>query len=520
MLLIFSLVLIFTNPINAQDNSTEIINHVEQNITTKTDENALQDISNDLEYKISNAHDNEEIILNPGTYKVHNIQITKNITFQGNGNPREVIIDGEEKSSIFLIRNPNVHVTFKNITFINGLTDNFGGAISIDTGNAYVDNCIFINNTALNKTNAGAISNYGTKQNRGYLFVNNSLFMNNHADHDGGAITTCYANCDIYNCVFINNTAVRDGGAIRVSVYGYGNVQDCIFMFNHADEWGGAYYSWSGESNIERCIFMNNTAGTNGGAVMVSGNINIQDSIIMNNDGGETGGSFYIQQPMYDKKTKINVNNNIITNNSSPYGKEVFIKWWDAYNLYTDFNDNDWGDENPNDSEINDPNNVTSRMKVSRTIKSDLFSRLNVNLLDKYSDLIKDFFPENSLENLKNQFHTPQNNENNNKKTNTNKISSNVMKKENSIENKDNKYSNDNLNSKSNINSNINTNVYNQMIIGNSSSHGEDEKAYELNKTGGSVAKQANLDLKYFIAIISIVFILLAIGYKRNKRLE
>lgn len=512
--------MILLNPVNAQDNSTDLINHVEDNVTTIDNNNILQDNSIDLENKINNAQNNEEIVINPGTYKVHNIKITKNITLQGNGNPREVIIDGEEKSSIFLIRSPDVHVTFKNITFINGLTDNFGGAISIETGNVYVDNCIFINNTALKETNAGAISNYGTKQNRGYLFVNNSLFLNNHADHDGGAITTCYANSDIYNCVFINNTAVRDGGAIRVSVYGYGNVQDCIFMFNHADEWGGAYYSWSGESNIERCIFMNNTAGTNGGAVMVSGNINIQDSIIMNNDGGETGGSFYIQQPMYDKKTKINVNNNIITNNSSPYGKEVFIKWWDAYNLYTDFNDNDWGDENPNDSEINDPNNVTSRMKVSRTIKSDLFSRLNVNLLDKYSDLIKDFFPENSLENLKNQFHTPQNNENNNKKTNTNKISSNVMKKEKSIENKDNKYSKDNLNSKSNINSNINTNVYNQMIIGNSSSHGEDDKAYELNKTGGSVAKQTNLDLKYFIAIISIVFILLAIGYKRNKRLE
>lgn len=117
-------------------------------------------------------------------------------------------------------------------------------------------------------------------------------------------VTTCLkiANIKIYNCVFINNSAHRDGGAIRVSVFGYGDVQDCIFMFNHADEWGGAYYSWSGESNIERCIFLNNTAGTNGGAVMVSGNINIEDSIIMNNNGNETGGSFYIQQPVYNKK--------------------------------------------------------------------------------------------------------------------------------------------------------------------------------------------------------------------------
>ena len=504
--------MILINPINAHDNSTDVTTHIKQNITSIDNEEILQDNYIDLESEINNAKENEEIVLEPGTYKVHNIKITKNITLQGKGNPRDIIIDGEEKSSIFLIRSPNVHVTFKNITFINGLTDNFGGAISIETGNVYVDNCIFINNTALDETNAGAISNYGTKKDRGYLFVNNSFFMNNHADHDGGAITTCYANSDIYNCVFINNTAVRDGGAIRVSVYGYGNVQDCIFMFNHADEWGGAYYSWSGESNIERCIFMNNTAGTNGGAVMVSGNINIEDSIIVNNDGGETGGSFYIQQPMYDQKTVINVHNNIITNNSSPYGKEVFIKWWDAYNLYTNFNDNDWGDENPNDSEINDPNNVTSRMKVSRTIKSDLFSRLNVDLLDKYSDLIKEFFPENSLKNLKDKFYTPKDNKTITKNTDKTENHKDVVKTENIMNN-----TNENQNSDSDLNSqNSNPNINNP--ISGSSPVGEDNKAYELKKTRKSVTKQTNLDLKYFVPIIVVVLILLAIGYKRHEK--
>lgn len=479
-----------------------------------SNDNILSDSSSDLENRINNANNNEIILIEPGTYKIHNIKLTKNLTLQGNGNPREVIIDGEEKSSIFLIRSPSVHVTFKNITFINGLTDNFGGAISIETGNVYVDECIFINNTALKETNAGAISNYGTKQDRGYLFVNNSLFINNHADHDGGAITTCYANSDIYNCVFINNTAVRDGGAIRVSVYGYGNVQDCIFMFNHADEWGGAYYSWSGESNIERCIFMNNTAGTNGGAVMVSGNINLQDSIIVNNDGGETGGSFYIQQPMYDKKTIINVHNNIITNNTSPYGKEIFIKWWDTHNLYTQFDYNDWGDENPNNPSVNDPNNVTPRSSVSQTIKSNLFSRLNVDLLDKYMDLLGDYFTDDSFNNLKNQFKN---------ETDTNHEKSDTTTKE-----KDKKL-NQNTKTKNNITSNnLNTNLNtendlqfttstNRIIIGNSTSQGDDKKAYELNETGSSAVKQVNIDYKYFIIVIILVLILLAIGYTRKK---
>lgn len=279
-----------------------------------TDETNME--TSDLKSIIEKSYDGDEILLEPGHYNLHNITLSKSISITGNGNPKDIIIDGENKSSIFLIRSDSVHVTFKNITFINANVEGFGGAISMETGHVYVDNCNFINNTA--SVNAGGISNYGNEKTKGYLFVNNSLFVNNYAGHDGGAITTCYANSDIYNCVFISNRAHRDGGAIRVSVQGYGNVQDCIFMYNHADEWCGAYYSWSGTSNINRGIFLNNTAGTNGGAVMVSGNIELANSIIMNNNGGETGGSFYIQQPMYDAATVINVHDNLITNNSSP----------------------------------------------------------------------------------------------------------------------------------------------------------------------------------------------------------
>ena len=504
------------NPINAENSDVELgIDEIESDTQLSiSNEDTLSDISSDLENKISTSKNNDIILIEPGTYKIHNVKITKNITLQGKGDPRDIIIDGEGKSSIFLIRSPDVHVVFKNITFINGLTDNFGGAISIETGKVHVDNCIFINNTALSDTNAGAISNYGTKENKAYLFVNNSIFINNHADHDGGAITTCYAKSDIYNCVFINNSAHRDGGAIRVSVFGYGNVQDSIFMFNHADEWGGAYYSWSGESNIERCIFMNNTAGTNGGAVMVSGNINLQDSIIINNDGGETGGSFYIQQPMYDRKTVINVHNNLITNNSSPYGKEIFIKWWDSHNLYTQFDNNDWGDEDPNDPSVIDPDKVTQRSKVSKTVKSNLFERLNVDLLSKYEDLLKDYFPENSLDNLKEQFKNPETNNTNHKPV------TDASKKSNHPNQIKSDADNGNNNSNTNTDNKLEYTPYSSQILGNSTSPGEDDRAYELNETGGSVVKQANLDIKYFIAVIVIVLVLLAIGYKRNKRLE
>ncbi len=505
------IVLISLSCVSANENATDSIE-----LSASEDDN-LRDISTSLEEKIINAQNNDKITIEPGRYTINNIHITKNITLHGNGDPREVIFDGQNKSSILLIRSPDVYLTVKNITFINGLTDNFGGAISIETGHVTVDNCMFINNTALEDTNAGGISNYGTKQNRGYLLVNNSLFINNHADHDGGAITTCYADSYIYNCVFINNSAHRDGGAIRVSVYGFGDVQDCIFMFNHADEWGGAYYSWSGESDIKRCIFMNNTAGTNGGAVMVSGNINLQDSIIMNNNGNETGGSFYIQQPMYDKKTVINIHNNLITNNTSPYGQEIFIKWWDAYNLYPQFDNNDWGDENPNDSSVIDPNNVTSRSKVSSTIKSDLFGKLNVDLLDKYRDLLEDYFADDSLDNLKKRFDDAKPKQNNNQNSNDNTQSDNENR-QNTIEQNN---TNDNLNINSQTESSqiTNTNYDSQLVIGNSTTAGNEKNAYEINKTHPAV-KEINMDLRYFAAALIIVFILLAIGYKRHENEE
>ncbi|WP_067041436.1 hypothetical protein [Methanobrevibacter sp. YE315] len=461
MIILLLIVLLAVNSVSACEDATSLETDTDGLILSSdvNHESDIKDNSSDLEMRITNAKNGDNILINPDTYYINNIMITKNLTIQGNGNPEDIVLDGRNISSIFLIRNDNVFVTFKNLTFINGFTENFGGAISMETGHVYVDNCHFINNTALNNTNAGAISNYGNETHKGYLFVNNSLFINNHADHDGGAITTCYAHSDIYNSVFINNTAHRDGGAIRVSVQGYANVEDCIFMYNRADEWGGAYYSWSGTSNINRCIFMNNTGGTNGGAIMVSGNLNLENSVIVNNTGEKTGGSFYIQEPMYQAKTNINVHNNLITNNSSPKGQEIYIKWRHADNLYPDFNDNDWGAEDPNDYRVNDPRNVTSRIKVqSTTDKSNLLDELNFNLLNKFTDLISDYFPEGYLD----KFQPVEPNENNNQENNNPSVNPDLNN------NSDKNVSNNNtINPGNGTNTNSNTTNNNTINPGN-----------------------------------------------------
>ena len=82
-----------------------------------------------------------------------------------------------------------------------------------------------------------------------------------------------------------------------------------------------------------------------------------------------------------------------ITNNTSPLGKEIFIKWNATKLLFTKFNDNDWGDEDPTDPDVIDPNHVTKRSKVTSTKKSNLLNEMNLDLLNRYSDILKDYFP-------------------------------------------------------------------------------------------------------------------------------
>ena len=82
---------------------------------------------------IDNTQTNSIITINQGTYKGQantNLNIAKNITFQGNGSRENVRIDAENMNRIFQITASSINVTFINITFLNGQAiDSNGGAI-------------------------------------------------------------------------------------------------------------------------------------------------------------------------------------------------------------------------------------------------------------------------------------------------------------------------------------------------------------------------------------------------------
>ncbi len=106
------------------------------------------------------------------------ILIAKDLTIDGNGHT----LNGMSKSRILFIVPGLVKdfkITLKDITFTNGFTRLYGGAIC-NFGDLTVENCVFRNNFA--NTTAGAICSVGM------LDCKKSTFSNNKANGDAGAI--------------------------------------------------------------------------------------------------------------------------------------------------------------------------------------------------------------------------------------------------------------------------------------------------------------------------------------------
>ena len=122
-----------------------------------------------------------------------------------------------------------------NTEFWNNTGDDAGGAIYMSSyGSGHViSNCVFAGNVATN--NGGAI--YG--EDGGTLYVIDSMFTNNGAFDEGGAIGLAGdaggLTLEAWNTEFWNNTGDDAGGALYVQSYGSGHViSNCVFSGNVA----------------------------------------------------------------------------------------------------------------------------------------------------------------------------------------------------------------------------------------------------------------------------------------------
>ncbi|MCL2156623.1 MAG: right-handed parallel beta-helix repeat-containing protein [Methanobrevibacter sp.] len=321
--IVFTILLLFLFSIALSN-----VNAAEINITS----------SDNLGGTIASATAGDIINLDNGTYtnNVTNITINKNLTIQGNGSAKDVIIDAQKLGRIFSINTNNLNLTFINITFINGNITGNGGAIYVGYGGTRLTliDCVFDNNTAYS---GGAVYNSGNNFSvLNCTFTNNTI---NYIEAYGGAVYNSGNNFSVINSTFTNNKAVCNGtdpsfdGAFGGAIYSYYNnnfsATNCNFTNNTASSnnvlyygsyvpaYGGAVYGSSSSNNtLTNCNFINNTARWGGAfySWYASGLI-IEDCDFINSTATSgSGGAIYTEIHNY---TIINCN---FINNQAPFG--------------------------------------------------------------------------------------------------------------------------------------------------------------------------------------------------------
>ena len=217
------------------------------------------------------AVDGEKVIIDAGNCSIFNVAFdyftVENITFINaygvEGScfqiwSRYTVISGcdfiNDSSSLnggaLFIRNN--FLTIENCNFIN-CSAMVGGALHLEGAQCFVQNCNFINCTA---EKAGAI-NWFRKSS--YLY--NSTFISCHASGDGGAMAVNENTVNFSNITVVNCSAGKSGSVIYGPEF-RGNLSYAYFFNNYARS--GSPFEVKFDSNIfiSNSIFLNNTASS------------------------------------------------------------------------------------------------------------------------------------------------------------------------------------------------------------------------------------------------------------------
>eukprot|EP00698_Gefionella_okellyi_P001948 TRINITY_DN1181_c0_g1_i2.p1 TRINITY_DN1181_c0_g1~~TRINITY_DN1181_c0_g1_i2.p1 ORF type:complete len:1360 (+),score=378.76 TRINITY_DN1181_c0_g1_i2:1034-5113(+) len=177
--------------------------------------------------------------------------------------------------------------TFVNTLFDGNSATSHGGAmlVMLDSQSDVIDQCTFTNNQA---NLGGAIH----VQSSGTLSLRSSMFLNNSAVQDGGAIYMA-GNKYITNCTFIGNSALGYGGAVVAASLRVLPINNCSFISNSA-LFGGGVAQIVGNLNVSYSRFQGNSATQVGGglATVTANSVSVLGSNFVGNQAPSAGGIY------------------------------------------------------------------------------------------------------------------------------------------------------------------------------------------------------------------------------------
>ncbi|WP_407430910.1 hypothetical protein [Methanobrevibacter sp.] len=168
------------------------------------------------------------------------------------------------------------------------------------------NNIRFVN--GISEWHGGAIC-HGSILTYGNLIIDNCYFIDNHANQYGGAIMANYAK--VSNSYFINNHAEDEAGAVFCNG---ADIMNCEFRDNYVvnNDAGAIHISDYGDSpatsSIKQSKFINNRAGGSGGAVDTLCPLTISDCYFQDNFAGWDGGALHADN-------NFNILNSVFNNN-------------------------------------------------------------------------------------------------------------------------------------------------------------------------------------------------------------
>ena len=218
-----------------------------------------------------------------------------------------------------------------------------GGAMGVQLAAMHISGTIFSDNNATFE--GGAIHADNSS-----LLISDTHFINNTATAAGGAIFSEYSMpLSMLRSNYTGNQA-QLGGAIVIDLDGYSVATcfDCYYENNNALR-GGAIVMFNGNLDFIGCHFKNNKAKVSGGAILINqGNVSSVNSLYLNNK-ASAGGAIQIKFKGSVTTTRSNYTGNLggvieigetgsivssdsrYENNTGDYGGVMFINNGDIY---------------------------------------------------------------------------------------------------------------------------------------------------------------------------------------------
>jgi len=250
---------------------------------------------------LANASSGDRVIVAPGTYREHDLDLVAGVTLVGNpAGPETVVIDAVGQGRVLRAENldrravvngvtltggrargethyarsgggiliSHSEVRLENVRVIGNVADGSGGGVRATASAVLLLNCVIGDNIAA-EGGGGLDSSYGSSPT-----LTQCEIASNEAAWGGGAAVRGPSVARFFSCQFTDNQAQREpglGGAVATDLGAMPSFTECVLMGNAANHGGGVFSGSDARPSFSNVTLHQNGASVAGGGLYCHG---------------------------------------------------------------------------------------------------------------------------------------------------------------------------------------------------------------------------------------------------------